>query len=339
MHRIDRLFGYVLALQRGHVRTAAQLAAQFEVSRRTVYRDLEALDHVGVPIVSKPGRGYALAPGYHLPPVMFSAEEASSLALAGGLFRQFVARDDRAALDTALGKVEAVLPERTRSAVEETRRRVSLSSWPHHAAPLDSELPLLVRRAMRERRRLRICYHARTSGSSGDRTIDPHALVFYAGDWHLLGYCHERGAMRQFRLSRMQNARLLDDRFEMPADADAQAFWANTNPGRTGECVAHVRFAPDAVRWVRERRHYAWEHEEEGADGLVVRLRADRWDEILPWLLSWGGAMTVLEPESLRLLVAAEARRIVTNHECDDATVRALSGTSGLRCARTYRPR
>lgn len=316
MHRIDRLFGYVLALQHGRVRTAAQLAAQFEVSRRTVYRDLEALDQVGVPIVSKRGRGYALASGYHLPPVMFTADEASSLALAGGLFRHFVAHGDRAALETALRKVEAVLPEQTRSDVEETRRRVSLSSWPHHAAPLDADLPLLIRRAIRERRRLRVRYHARTSGSSRERTVDPHALVFYAGDWHLLGYCHERGAVRQFRLSRMENPRLLDERFEMPPEADAQAFWANNNPGRTGECVARVQFAADAARWVRERRHYAWEREEETAHGLVVTLRVARWDEILPWLLSWGGSVTVLEPDALRRLVVEEARTMLAAHAC-----------------------
>src|SRR5688572_27376185 len=104
MNRIDRLLGYILALQRGRRLTAEALSEQFEVSRRTVYRDLQALAEVGVPLVATPGRGYSLAPGYHLPPVMLTASEASALALASGLFRHFVASEGRAALDSALRK-------------------------------------------------------------------------------------------------------------------------------------------------------------------------------------------------------------------------------------------
>src|SRR3954447_12996718 len=154
MNRIDRLLGYILTLQGGRRLPAAALAERFEVSRRTVYRDLVALAELGVPLVSTPGRGYELAPGYHLPRVMLTALEASTLALAGGLFRHFVAHAGRAALESALRKIDSVLPAETRAEVAETRQHVCLISWPHRAAPLDGELPGLIQRAMRERRRL-----------------------------------------------------------------------------------------------------------------------------------------------------------------------------------------
>jgi predicted DNA-binding transcriptional regulator YafY len=314
MNRIDRLCGYILALQGGRQLTAAELAERFEVSRRTVYRDLEALAELGVPVVATPGRGFSLSPGYHLPPVMFTASEVSALALAGGLFRHFVANEGRSALDSALRKVEAVLPETTQAEMAETCRRVCLISWPHRAAPLDGELPRLIQRAMRERRRLAVIYHSRSGPGASERTVDPHALVFYAGDWHLIGYCHHRAAVRQFRLSRMEAPRLLDDRFSMPPEADARAFWANGDPHRTGDRVAQVRFSPAVARWVRERRHYAWEVEEETAAGLVVTLRVDRWEELLPWLLGWGGEAEVLAPEDLRARIAEEARRMLANY-------------------------
>jgi predicted DNA-binding transcriptional regulator YafY len=314
MNRIDRLLGLILTLQGGRRLTAAALAERFEVSARTVYRDLEALAELGVPIVATPGRGYALAPGYHLPPVMFTAAEASTLALAGGLFRHFVAHEGRAALETALRKVDAVLPEETREQVAETRRRVCLISWPHRAAPLDGALPRLIQQAITERRRLAVTYHARSTAETAERTIDPYALVYYAGDWHLLGYCHGRAGVRQFRLSRMEAPRLLPDRFVMPAEADAQAFWANSTHGRTGDCVAEVRFSDTVTRWVRERRHYAWESEEETPAGLRATLRVDRWEELLPWLLGWGGDVEVLAPPELRARVAEEARRMLAQH-------------------------
>jgi predicted DNA-binding transcriptional regulator YafY len=315
MNRVDRLLGYILALQGGRRLRAEDLAAQFEVSRRTVYRDLEALAEIGVPVVATPGQGFGLAPGYHLPPVMFTAAEAVALSLAGGLYGQFVAHEGRKAVDAALRKVEAVLPEAARAEAAETVRRVCQISWPHRAAPLDGELPLLIQQAMRERRRMAVTYHARSGSEPRERMIDPYALVFYAGDWHLLGYCHDRRDVRQFRLTRMESPRLLPERFTMPPEADARQFWANCNPHPVGTSVARVRFAPEAARWVRERRHYAWAAEEESAEGLLVTLRVERWEELLPWLLGWGGAATVLAPEELRVCVREEARRMMKNNE------------------------
>jgi predicted DNA-binding transcriptional regulator YafY len=314
MNRIDRLLGYILALQGRRRLTAAQLAAQFEVSARTVYRDLEALAELGVPIVASPGHGYSLSPGYHLPPVMLTPAEASALALAGGLFRHFVAHEGRAALETALRKMDAALPEEIRAHVAETRRRVCLISWPHRAAPLDGELPRLIQQAMTERRRFGVTYHARTTTQTSERTIDPYALVYFAGDWHLVGYCHEREDVRQFRLSRMESPLLLEERFTMPADADAQSFWANQEPSRTGDCVARVRFPKELARWVRERPHYGREEEEETEAGLTLRLRVDRWEELMPWLLSWGGGLEVLSPPELRARVAEEAGRMLAKN-------------------------
>jgi predicted DNA-binding transcriptional regulator YafY len=285
------------------------------VSRRTVYRDLEALAQLGVPLVATPGQGYSLAPGYHLPPVMLTSEEAAALALAGGLFRHFVAHEDRRALDTALQKVDAALPSETRASAAEACRRVCLISWPHRAAPLDGALPRLIRQAIEERRRLAFTYHSRSTGETGEREIDPHSLVYYAGDWHLVGYCHQRADVRQFRLARIEGVRLLDARFVMPDAADARDFWANRDPARTGERVARVLFSPDAARWARERRHYACEGEEETAAGLVMTLRVDRWEELIPWLLGWGGDARVLSPPELCTRVREEACRMLARYD------------------------
>jgi predicted DNA-binding transcriptional regulator YafY len=266
--------------------------------------------------MATPGQGYALVPGYQLPPVMFTAAEASILGLAAGLFRHFVAHDGRAALDAALAKVDAVLPERTRAEAFEARRRVSLSAWPHRAAPLDAALPRLVQQAMAERRRLALVYHSRSGGDTRERIVEPHALVYYAGDWHLLARQVNPPAtdVRQFRLSRVDSPRLLDDRYELPPDADARDFWANAEPARTGDRVARVLFPPETARWVRERRHYSWESERDTPAGLEITLRVDRWEEVLPWLLGWGRHLHVLSPPDLCTLIAAEAGHLAATH-------------------------
>ncbi|MFT6379079.1 MAG: putative DNA-binding transcriptional regulator YafY, partial [Akkermansiaceae bacterium] len=83
MNRIDRLTAMILMLQSHRVVTAEQIAGHFELSVRTVYRDLSALGEAGVPIVAEAGVGYSLMPGYHMPPVMFSEEEAAALLMSG----------------------------------------------------------------------------------------------------------------------------------------------------------------------------------------------------------------------------------------------------------------
>ena len=117
MNRTDRLLAIVLELQRAGRRRAEDLAATFETSKRTIYRDIQALSEAGVPIVAAPGQGYTLQEGYFLPPLSFTTDEATMLLLgAASLARHFDAQY-RAAAETAGRKIAAVLPEERREEV------------------------------------------------------------------------------------------------------------------------------------------------------------------------------------------------------------------------------
>src|SRR5450432_1525050 len=110
MNRTDRLVAMVMFLQGRRIVRAEDLAAHFEISVRTVYRDLSALSETGVPISGEAGVGYTLLKSYHLPPVMFTAEEASSLFVGAAFAKRFSDRSMRSPLDSALLKIRAVLP-------------------------------------------------------------------------------------------------------------------------------------------------------------------------------------------------------------------------------------
>src|SRR5204863_8379629 len=117
MNRTDRLLAIVLELQgKGHQR-AEDLAETFEISKRTIYRDMLALGEAGVPIVSIPGRGYSLMQGYFLPPLSFTTDEATMLLLGSDLMAQNFDAQYRAAAQSASRKIEGVLPEKLRSEV------------------------------------------------------------------------------------------------------------------------------------------------------------------------------------------------------------------------------
>src|SRR5262245_60207173 len=149
--------GILLELQaRGELR-AEDLAGTFEVSVRTIYRDVEALCETGVPIVATPGKGYRLMEGYFLPPLSFTADEAALLLLGGELVRVRVDPLLRQATEEALRKLAGVLPPERRAEMERRRQGMFFASAGSQA---DDRRLSLARRAVDERRVVRLVYHA-----------------------------------------------------------------------------------------------------------------------------------------------------------------------------------
>ncbi|MGQ0571903.1 MAG: helix-turn-helix transcriptional regulator [Armatimonadota bacterium] len=313
MNRVDRLLGYLLLLQsRGQVR-AADFARRFEISERTVYRDIQALSEVGVPIVALPGKGYRLMEGYYLPPVAFKPDEAKALALALGMMTgAAVPGATRDAALAALEKIRVVLPSETLRQVEALLAVTRFYSHPAMQLDLGDRKLVDLQRAILDRRVVTMRYHAHATNEVTVRDVEPLQLVLVDRIWILDAYCRLRQAPRGFRLNRVDAYEVLEERFtprELPA-----------SERRPDTLRAVVRFSPDIVRWVQERQHFSYssqETAEESARGssdetMIYRPRA--FDVIDGWLLSWGDAFEVLEPLELRQHLEAVAGRIGARH-------------------------
>lgn len=130
MNRIDRLTGMILLLQGQRVITAEQVAAHFEISVRTVYRDFSALGEAGVPIVAEAGVGYSLMRGYHMPPVMFTEDEAAALFMSAEVTEPVADESLRQSLRSALLKVRSVLPQEKRDYLRQLQGKVGIMTRP-----------------------------------------------------------------------------------------------------------------------------------------------------------------------------------------------------------------
>ena len=204
MNRTDRLYALVEELRAvaPRPRSARWLASRFEVSTRTVERDLLALQQAGVPIRAETGRrgGYLLDPRRTLPPLAITPAEATALAaglraLAGSPF----ATDAR----TALQKILAVMPPAERAAAAALADRVRLIA--REAPPVSGRL----RDALATRRVLRLGYADR-HGEASTREVEP--LGFLGGEhWYLIGWCRLRAGVRGFRLDRIRSVETLDE--------------------------------------------------------------------------------------------------------------------------------
>jgi len=211
MNRIDRLFGMLTLLQSKKFVTAEQLSDRFEISVRTVYRDIKALGESGIPISFEPNRGYFVVQGYFLSPVAFTTEEANALVLTESLVSGFTDKSTQTHFGTALTKVKTVLKTGQKEQVNHLSTSIRLQV-PECISQELNYLPV-IQESITKSVQLELDY-LNFKDESSKRTIEPIGLVFYAFSWHVIGWCHLRQAYRDFKLSRITQLRLTGRVFE-----------------------------------------------------------------------------------------------------------------------------
>jgi predicted DNA-binding transcriptional regulator YafY len=330
MNRTDRLLAIILELQGKGRQRAEDLAETFETSKRTIYRDIQALGEAGVPVVSIPGQGYSLMKGYFLPPLSFTTDEATMLLLGSDLMAQSFDAQYRAAALAASRKIEGVLPEKLRDEVRYLQDSIRFVTTGVIEQPAETEKLLQLRRAILQRSTIRFRYFTRHPSSTAEaegsihhqtspapiapapstREADPYGLVHFLNAWHVIAYCHLRQGIRNFRLDRIDDLVLLPKTFQRPADFKME----KPQSDQQRRMLVRALFDKEVARWVRESRSYYVTSEEETPDGLLVTLKPRQESEVLQWLLSWGSHVRVLEPETLRQRIAEEAQGMLRNH-------------------------
>ncbi len=216
MRRADRLFQLVQLIRGRRLSTAAFLARRLEVSERTVYRDVADLQHQGVPIEGEAGVGYRLGAGFELPPLMFTQEEAKSLVAAVRLAQAWLDPALAREAETALGKILSVLPTAVRTQAESLALYAPAASL---SALTQQTLQTLqtVREAIHAKRKLQLDYRD-LSGQLSQRVVRPLGCFFWGNVWTLAAWCESRQAFRSFRVDRIEQTRVLEDRFRDEAD-------------------------------------------------------------------------------------------------------------------------
>ncbi|EFM08442.1 helix-turn-helix type 11 domain protein [Paenibacillus curdlanolyticus YK9] len=308
MTRSDRMLAILLELQRRGVVRAEDLAKRLETSVRTIYRDMEALSIAGIPLRSTPGIGYELMEGFFLPPIQFTALEASMLLLGGDYIANTFDHAYGEIAHTAQAKIEAIMPEQQRLQVRQLRDSIHYLNLDetYHIPPIDEaeqQTLGLVRRAVLEQRALSFTYRSRrTSPYASEeeaptaRSVHPYGLFHSRGSWSFVGHCTLRGELRQFRLDRMASAALLTDTFERPESFRMNAY----EPEQNFYQEVTVSFAKAAIPWVRENPSFYLTSLEEREHDALATFHCRQEEDLLQWVLSWGQHARVLQPQSLR---------------------------------------
>lgn len=311
MRRTDRLLSIMLELQEKGWMRALDLATSLDVSTRTIYRDMQALDDAGVPVKAVPGKGYSLFDDYFLPPLSFNTDEALMLLLGTTYMSEHVSGHYRTAARAAEAKLDEALPEALQDALQSLKERLELQ--PINAFDVGAEDALLsqLHHAITEQRS--VVLHRRAEGPTNGHapaTVNPYGLVHQANTWYLVGFDHGRQRVQHYQLARFGQLDVLEESFKRPSSYDQLAA---TQP--ISEILVRVHLQNDNPRWQREADAFQVVEAEEQDSGVIVTLRVHREAEIIPWLLSWGRHAIVLQPRSLRKHLADEINHMQTHYQ------------------------
>ncbi len=318
--------GIVVRLQSRRVVRAEDIAQQFEISLRTVYRDLAALGEAGIPIMAEPGVGYSLVKGYHLPPVMLTAEEASALSLGGKLVEHLTDASLRKQMDSALLKIRSVLPRERQDYLDRLERYTLVVSRGTTVPPRVSSQTLTpIQRALAERRVLALEYQGAERPELTRRQVEPLGLVYYSDNWHLIAYCRLRRDVRDFRTDRIRQLQPRNELFSGHADFSLQRYLEAARRSGKFEMV-HVKFQPEVMARVRCEWSSRLETERQELGGVVTTLLCYSLAGVASWVLSYGANAEVLAPESLRREVAAQAERLAATYSRQESPLPHVGG-------------
>ncbi|GAA4674633.1 YafY family protein [Pseudonocardia yuanmonensis] len=313
--RASRLMALLFVLQRRRSATAAELAAELEVSERTIYRDVASLTEVGVPIWTEPGPGggIRLVEGWRTRLDGLTAQEAAAMLTMGA--PQLLAELGLgAALAGAQAKILATLPEGLRAHARVVAERVHLDAPGWFQNPAEVTHLAVLAEALWEQRRVRIVYGPRNV----HREVEPLGLVLKAGVWYLVAGVD--GDVRTYRAARIAEAEPLEVTFERPTDFDLPTWWAES-AGRFAASMlrekVRLRLSPVGLRALPHVTDPEAAHTAVAAAG---EPDADGWREVLldveslrvaaSQLVALGGEVEGLDPPELRAMLAEHGRAL-----------------------------
>jgi len=311
-----RVLAMLELLQTGGQRTVGELADRLGVDERTVRRYAEHLADLGIPVQAQRGRygGYRLSPGYKLPPLMLTDDEAVAVVLGlTAAERAGLATTAHAATASALAKVSRVLPRALGQRIGSLLASAQFTTHVRAGAPAGAGTLLALAAAAQARLGVVISYTA-WDGEESHRELDVYGLVFHSGRWYVTGHDHGRDDVRTFRLDRIASVEQRDRSYDVPADFDAatQVVSGIAAVGWSHEVAVVLQ---TTLAEARERLPLSVGRLSEHVDGVLLETRAERLDGMATMLAGLGWDFDVLAPAALRDEVLALSDRLRASAE------------------------
>src|SRR6266496_1996881 len=296
-HPTGRVLTVLELLQSRPSISGPELAARLEMDVRSVRRYITILQDVGIPVEATMGRhgGYRLRPGFKLPPLMFTEEEATAIALGLLGTAWLEIGQSPAAIEGALAKVSRVLPLRARERLQAVSSHLVL--FPHHQqARPDASLLIDLSGAIHASQRIAIDYRSHHNKST-HRKVEPYGIIGWKGRWYLGGYCCLRQGYRVFRLDRIQQIQILTETFEKAENFDFETYVKEK--GNTGGMQMEVEFQAD-LSTVQQKIPALYGTLTPTSTGVLLQEQYDDVESIARYLMPLALPFIIHHPQELR---------------------------------------
>lgn len=314
MNRTDRLFAILLEIQSSPKITSQQLAQRFDVTKRTIYRDVLALMEANVPVRGKAGEGYSIDEDYFLPPVSFTKDEALMLILGADVVGQHFDAQFNKAARSAENKIHASLPKLLKRDVAYLKSYIMFFAGGNSGKRELGDSLQKIRRAIIERRSVAFRYFKRYAESPDPmvREVDPYALTNFYGNWALSGFDHLRKETRMFRLDRMEAVLITSKAFERPKNFRFSDLARQDTSIRT---AYQIKISRDIHRWVLEQPPYEIVRTHKLKTHILLTIESSNEQALIGWLLRWGDKAEAVAPVSFRENVRQQLKTLLAHYE------------------------
>jgi predicted DNA-binding transcriptional regulator YafY len=307
--RIDRMLSItVMLLNRDRI-SARELAEKFEISVRTVYRDIEAINMAGIPVISYPGNdgGFGIMENYKIDRQLLSLNDMLTILTA---LKGINTGLENSEVESAIEKISNLVPKDKAEEMELFFKQIVIDIAPYgHSEKYKNNLKM-IQRSIADNRLIGITY-MNAKGEKLERIIEPMTLIIKGYTWYLFAYCRERNDYRIFRFSRIKNATELDEHFKRK-DVSHSKYISQNDSTQTLMPIA-LRFSSEVRVKVEDYFEQEQMEVQENGDIIIkVNYPEDEW--VYSFILSYGEHVEVLEPEHLKKIICEKAKKIAEKY-------------------------
>ncbi|MBS1778754.1 MAG: YafY family transcriptional regulator [Bacteroidetes bacterium] len=315
MNRIDRVTAILIQLQSKKVVKAQEIADRFNISLRTVYRDINTLEEAGIPIIGEAGVGYSIMEGYRLPPVMFTKEEATAFLTAEKFIEQFTDASTSAQYQSAMYKIKAVLRGTEKDTLENMNDRIQVVKpyIPFNKGSVDNVLQILIH-AISDKHVLKLKYQAWDTKQPTERHIEPIGVFFASDSWHAIAFCRLRNDYRDFRVDRIKGISTTVEQFttEHPS---LKEYLEKVYKDRE-LTTAVIRIHKDVAKYLGRQKHsHGFVLEVDAGDYMEMTFLSQSIEGLARWYLMFADYSEILQPQSLKDTVNGLIKKYFSNLE------------------------
>jgi len=300
MNRIDRVTAILIQLQSRKVVKAQDIADRFNISLRTVYRDVKTLEEAGIPLFGEAGIGYSIMDGYRLPPVMFTKEEATAFLTAEKMIEKLTDSSTEESYKSAMYKIRAVLRSTEKDFLETLDEQIEVFKSRRQGNRTLITNPIqTILKSIASKNVLTLSYFAYHNQQQTERQVEPVGIFYLEAYWHLIAYCRLRKDYRDFRIDRISSIVATDQSFKA-----AHPSLKNYLDRKTHEEGLHtivMRVPKDILRYLDEQKYYhGFVSQQDKKDKVEMTFLSHSIEGFVRWYLMFGDQAEILSPDPVK---------------------------------------